>query len=127
MTEFINDLLLGKRVGQLHVIFQIPDSYNSNTFGTIAPPGHLAYVEWFSRPRHRDKIHGMFPVSHSYRQNGDRDASVVELHNVLRPCMLFPKFDLKVNRAWTSDNVLERCKKFFLNHYGDQNIFQTAF
>ncbi|TCD67036.1 hypothetical protein EIP91_000598 [Steccherinum ochraceum] len=119
----------GKRVGQLRVAFKIPDEYNRSIFGSVTPPAHLAYVEWFSKPKshHRDKVHGMFPVSRTYRSNGDRMAAIVELSSVVRPCQLSPKFDTSVNRAWTSENVLERAKNFFINHYSDQHMYQTVF
>lgn len=118
----------GKRVGQLRVIFKIPDAYLPSIFGaSVPPPGNLAYIEWFLRPRRRDKNHSMFPVSRSYKRNGDRDVSVVQLDRVLRPCQLAPKFGVKADRGWTPDNVLERCEHFFINHFGDLHLYQTAF
>lgn len=40
----------GKRVGQIHVIFKIPDRFLHVTFGNCEPPGALAYIEWFTMP-----------------------------------------------------------------------------
>src|SRR6266853_3360932 len=76
----------GTRIGQIRVIFKIPDRFILPMFGTrIKPPGTLAYVEWFTRPRHKALGHKMYPVSRSKRSNGIRDASVVEVDSIIRP------------------------------------------
>ena len=112
----------------MRVVFKIPDAALPKLFGPVEPPsGHLAYVEWFSRPRNKDKTTALFPVSRSYKQNGQRDASIVEVDKIVRPCHLFPKFDKKVNRAWTPENVLDRCDKLFLNPFVDKQMYQSIF
>ena len=111
----------------IRVIFKIPDRFILPTFGPdIEPPGTLAYVEWFTRPRHKVPAHKMYPVSHSKRSSGIRNASVIEINSQLHPCQLFPKFGNRVNQAWTSDNVLERCEQFFVNNWLDLHTYQTT-
>jgi len=117
----------GKRVGQIRVIFKIPERFISQTFGTnVKPPGALAYIEWFTRPRQKAPAHKMYGVSRSMRSDGSRDASVIEVDTIIRSCQLFPKFRGRVNRAWTSDNVLERCEHFFVNNWLDHHTYQTT-
>ena len=117
----------GKRVGQIRVIFKIPERFISQMFDShVKPPGALAYVEWFTRPRHKAPSHKMYRVSRSIRSDGSRDASVIEVDTIIRSCQLFPKFSGRVNRAWTSDNVLERCEHFFVNNWLDHHTYQTT-
>jgi len=117
----------GKRVGQIHVIFKIPERFISQVFGPhVKPPGTLAYIEWFTRPRNEAPAHKMYRVSRSMRSDGSCDASVIEVDTIIRSCQLFPKFSGRVNRAWTSDNVLERCEHFFVNNWLDHHTYQTT-
>jgi hypothetical protein len=90
------------------------------------PPGTLAYIEWFTRPRHKAPAHKMYRVSRSMRSDGTRYASVIEVDTIIRSCQLFPKFSGRVNRAWSSDNVLERCEHFFVNNWLDHHTYQTT-
>ncbi|KAG1743582.1 uncharacterized protein EDB91DRAFT_1080985 [Suillus paluster] len=52
----------GKRVARLKVIFHIPDKHLTK-MGVTRQIGHLAYVEWFSRPRNKDPNSGMYLIS----------------------------------------------------------------
>lgn len=56
-----------------------------------------------------------------------RVASVVPLSDVQRSIQLFPKFGAVVPRDWTSDNVLEKCTKFYVNCFTDRHIYGTFF
>lgn len=105
----------------------------------MARPGHLAYVEWFSRPAasRRDANHRMYAVSRSMHKplgvgrasSGVtvREASIIEVDTIRRSCHLFPKFGLRANRAWTSSNVLDRCETFLLNNWTDHHTYQTVY
>ncbi|KAJ3489193.1 hypothetical protein NLI96_g2329 [Meripilus lineatus] len=99
----------GLRVGQVRVIFKIPEEYHGTLFGKdVTPPGHLAYVEWFSvpKPQDRDSHSHMYHIKRS-QTGGIRHTAVVTVDSLVRPCQLFPKFDLRANRAWFPENVLE--------------------
>ena len=126
VTVQSSDSSVGKRIGQLRVVFKIPDEYLS-VFGSGPRPGHLVYIQWFTRLTRKGKDHALYPVSRSFTTRGDRSAAVIELDTVIRPCPLFPRFDEPVNRAWTSANVLERCDRFFVNPFGDHHMYQAMF
>ncbi|KAG1721614.1 hypothetical protein EDB19DRAFT_1898301 [Suillus lakei] len=113
----------GKRVARLKVIFRIPDEYVTK-MSLPRQIGHLAYVEWFSQPRNKDSNSGMYPISRSYR-NGVLDASVIEVDSMFRTCQLAPRFGRRANRAWTSNNVLDRCKHFLINNFIDHHTYQS--
>ncbi|KAG1760626.1 hypothetical protein EDD22DRAFT_980541 [Suillus occidentalis] len=113
----------GKRVARLKVIFRIPDEYVTK-MSLTRQLGHLAYVEWFSRPRNKDSNSGMYPISRSYR-NGMQDASVIEVDSMLRTCQLAPRFGRRANRAWTLNNVIDRCEHFLINNFIDHHTYQS--
>jgi len=91
--------------------------------GLSGKVGHLAYVEWFSRPRNKDSNHGMYPISRSYR-NSVQCAEVVEVESMFRTCQLVPRFGRRANRGWTSSNVLDQCEHFLVNNFIDHHTYQ---
>ncbi|KAG1893739.1 uncharacterized protein F5891DRAFT_962498 [Suillus fuscotomentosus] len=113
----------GIDVARLKVIFRIPDEYVTK-MSLPRQIGHLAYVEWFSRSRNKDSNSGMYPISRSYR-NGVLDASVIEVDSMFRTCQLAPRFGRRANRAWTSNNVLDRCEHFLINNFIDHHTYQS--
>ncbi len=121
-------LFIGLRVGRLRVIFKIPTHLNHIIFGShITPPQHLAYVEWYTKPGKVDPNSGMYPVSRSKLVNGSRDASVIELSSLSRPCQLCPNFGKKAPRLWTSSEVLDQCNQFFINNFVSHLTYQTIY
>lgn len=117
------------------MIFCIPPRAAAALFGD-APPGPLAYVEWFSPPSLEDRELNarMYHVSRSYkggvRRPGvarDRSAAIVEIDTLIRSCHLAPKFTRLADRSWTTDNVLERADSFIVNNYRDHHAFQTIY
>jgi hypothetical protein len=115
-------------VAQVRVIFKIPDHFAMALFNEgIEIPGHLAYVEWFSLPRAKEHNSGMYSMTRSFKgpQNGMHDAAVVAVESIRCSCQLIPKFDKPCNRAWSAENVLDRCKHFFVNNFVDNYMYQT--
>ncbi|KAG2148156.1 uncharacterized protein EDB93DRAFT_1240504 [Suillus bovinus] len=103
----------GYRVGQICVIFSIPQNSTPTMFPTtIQPPKHLTYVEWFTWfPLTADSNHGMFKVS-CVVQLGERVASIIPFGPV-------------TPHQWTSSEVLKQCNTFFVNSYIDRHTFVT--
>ena len=91
-------------------------------------PGHLAYVEWFTRPTaaSKDVDSGMYVVSRSQTQ-GCRHAAIIEVDTILRTCQLVPKFGQRANRVWTPHNVLELCSTFFVNNFVNHLTYQIIY
>lgn len=96
-------------VAQIRVIFRLPED-----FGMFTEP--LAYVEWFTPLSSLVPDIGMYKISPSTRRN-QRRASIIPLSQVERTVHLIPKFGRAVDSSWTSDNVLEKCKSFYVNPY----------
>lgn len=91
------------------MIFELPSAY-----GTFPEP--LAYVEWFKLLRAPDPEHGMYKTSRSSRQHR-RNASIIPASQIARSCHLIPIFGQEVDTRWTTHNVLEESKEFYVNHY----------
>jgi hypothetical protein len=118
---------VGLRVGRLRAIFRIRQNVIHRTFPAgVPPPGHLAYVEWYSLSQNPGAHHKLYSVS-KISDPKARQASVIELKDVRRTCQLWPKFGAKANRQWTSENVLDKCDKFFLGNRSDTHVFQTLY
>jgi len=106
----------GYRVGQVRVIFTLPDSVCG------VPSEHLAYIEWFTKFTTPDNDHRMFKLNRSV-ENGERVASIVPVSTIRRSTHLFPKFGSAVPEGWSSDNVLKECATFYLNPFTDRHMY----
>ncbi|KIJ05946.1 hypothetical protein PAXINDRAFT_103573 [Paxillus involutus ATCC 200175] len=123
----------GYRVGQVRVVFSISAQARDLMFGhsttniSAVVPQHLAYVEWFTpfSPT-PERNHAMYKVTRSI-VDGERMASIVPVANIRRSVHLIPKFGATAPREWTSSNVLERCKTFFVNPFTDRHAYRTIF
>lgn len=110
------------------MIFKIPEALESVTFGNgVQPPGHLAYVDWFTSPGQKDDVSGMYPVMYSKLSSGEQESSIIELSTVVRTCQLLPDFGKVVNTSWTSDTVLDRCNRFYISNWKDNLTYQTIY
>ncbi|KAG0692558.1 hypothetical protein DFH29DRAFT_1084661 [Suillus ampliporus] len=107
----------GVRVAQVRIIFTLPRQFQVGTFSRA-----LAYVKWFTPLREPDPSSGLRQVSRSTRQL-HRNAAVIHLDEIVRPCHLIPKLGPSVDPGWTSANVYEMAHDFYLNTYIDLETF----
>lgn len=115
----------GYRVGQVRVVFTLPDRILRHfpQECQAALSQHLAYVEWFTTfPSKPELNHQLYKLKRSFT-HGDRLASIVPVKNIARSIHLFPKFGQVAPRAWTWNNVLEKCSTFFVNSFSDSNMY----
>ncbi|KAF9474258.1 hypothetical protein BDN70DRAFT_815973 [Pholiota conissans] len=121
----------GTRVGQVRVIFSLPESCHRSLFPSgIAPPRHLVYIEWFSRfTRRPDPILKMYKVSRALLTDGNRVASIVPVSLLQRSVHLFPKWGRDRERylKWSADTVLEECDTFYLNSFKDRHTYYNVY
>ena len=121
-------VMQGLRVGRIRTIFKIPTELESRTFGVgMEPPGHLAYVDWFTKLGTKDTDSGMYPLSYSRLASGIQESSIIEVACIVRTCHLFPSFGRSVNTEWTSENVLDCCSRFYLSNWKDKLTYQTIY
>ncbi|KAJ7119227.1 hypothetical protein C8R43DRAFT_1152418 [Mycena crocata] len=113
----------GYRVGRVRVVFKLARRITDMLFPDAPPPGHLAYVEWFSAfPRSPEPNHLMYKIS----RPADRIASIIPIENIRRSIHLFPQFGPVVPRAWTSQNVLDMATKFYVSPWSDRHAYITV-
>ena len=108
------------------MVFELPNRVIPEVFSTLdTPPGHLAYVEWFTPlPRRPDPKHGMYRVSR-VMENGRRSASVIPVESIIQSVHLIPQFGPVVPREWHSFTVLELCNSFYVNPFADVHSYLT--
>jgi hypothetical protein len=120
----------GFRVAQIRVVFRILPKASAILFPThslTTVPKHLAYVEWFSPFTHNpDNTHGMYKISRSFKE-GERLASVIPVHDVVRSVVLFPKFGAVAPREWSTSTVLEECTTFYVNPFTDRHSYLNLY
>ncbi|KAI0688324.1 hypothetical protein BC835DRAFT_1550045 [Cytidiella melzeri] len=100
----------GLTVAQVRVIFCLPETVS------YLSKHPLAYVEWFTPFQPYGDITGMFSVAPSQR-NRRRRVSIIPITAIVRSCHLIPVWGRAANIHWTSENVLERCTRFYVNTY----------
>ncbi|KDQ49252.1 hypothetical protein JAAARDRAFT_201038 [Jaapia argillacea MUCL 33604] len=118
----------GYRVAQVRAVFRLPPKVSQAMFPShITPPEHLAYVEWFTpfkstpEPNHR-----MYQISRSVK-DGKRVSAVVAVEDIQSSVHLYPLFGPVLCRAWSSDDVLEECTRFYVNCFKDPYTHITLY
>ena len=94
---------------QVQVIFHLPQEY-----GTFTHP--LAYVKWFTAFSTPTANLGMYQISHSSCSH-HRQASIIPITQIKCSVHLILKFGKQMDVSWSADDVLERCKYFYVNCY----------
>lgn len=105
----------GVRVAQVRTIFTLP-----RQFGTYSRA--LAYIEWFTPFRQPDPSSRLHQVSRSTRQLR-RNAAVIHVDEIVRPCHLIPKMGQSVDVTLRSGNAYEVVNDFFFNEFIDSEMF----
>ena len=96
-------------MGQVRSIFCLPEE-----FGSFPDP--LTYVEWFTAFQSPVSDLKMYQISRSTRQYRRR-ASIILVTQIEHTVHLIPKFGQQMDLTWSADDVLERCKTFYVNLY----------
>ncbi|KAJ7131567.1 hypothetical protein C8R43DRAFT_930595, partial [Mycena crocata] len=99
----------GLFAGRVRAVFALPVEY-----GMFSVP--LAYVEWFKPLTQVDADLGMYKLSPA-TQAQRRRSSIIPVTYISRSCHLIPRFSHRIDRTLTTDDVLDRCKSFYLNCY----------
>ncbi|KAG1764087.1 hypothetical protein EV702DRAFT_1189752 [Suillus placidus] len=107
----------GVRVAQVRIIFTLPRQFQVGTSSRA-----LAYIEWFTPLQEPDPSSGLRQVSRSTRQL-HRNAAVIYIDEIVRPCHLIPKMGPSVDPGWTSANAYEMANDFYLNTFIDLETF----
>ncbi|KAJ6550698.1 hypothetical protein B0H10DRAFT_2169918 [Mycena sp. CBHHK59/15] len=118
----------GYRVGQVRVIFSIPEKSIEKIFKAgVNVPKYLVYVEWFTAFKSQpEPNHLMYKISR-LEKHGARVSSIISIDNIRRSVHLFPKFGRVAPREWTSSDVLEKCPTFFVSCFTDRHSYVTIY
>ncbi|RDB24482.1 hypothetical protein Hypma_008517 [Hypsizygus marmoreus] len=108
--------LEGLRIAHVRVLFALPSVYRVQT------PHPLAYVEWFTPFNTVDPITGLYTVKPSTR-NRHVYGEIISIDRIVRNCHLLPKFGRRKDTSWTTENVVNRCKVFYVSPYSDAHMF----
>lgn len=110
---FLSDL----RVARVKFLFNLP-----RQFGDWPHP--LAYIEWFNSIRDREDSTGLYQLTRSDLAFAQQSAAVVSVTQLVRICHLIAcTKSPKIDKTWTSSNVLDKGKYFLLNHYFDLDLY----
>ncbi|RPD72981.1 hypothetical protein L226DRAFT_546761 [Lentinus tigrinus ALCF2SS1-7] len=107
--------------------YRLPPDACQQYFPDSVPPGHLAYIEWYTAFTQPDPVHGMYRISRSRDGNGCLRASVVEVRHIRRSCHLYPVSHGPIDRSWTSSTVLDKCEDFWVSPFSDMHMYMTLF
>ena len=107
----------GLRVACVQAIFCIPEHYSPEYCKLVA------FVKWFTLfCSELDSDTGMFKVSHS-SQNHCCQVSIIWLSQIVCSCHLIPVRGKSIDCSWTSENILDCCKQFYVNPYLQHHNF----
>ncbi|KAH9847915.1 hypothetical protein C2E23DRAFT_764435 [Lenzites betulinus] len=118
-----NYCFAGYRVGRVRLLFTLPPELQRLRVESTDPHAHLAYVELYtpfaSNPEQYSKL---YTIAHSY-SNLIRKVAIVPVSYIFRSCHLIPRSGSRVDRAWSSDTVLDDCSSMYLNAFSDHHMY----
>ncbi|KAJ3888376.1 hypothetical protein GG344DRAFT_53755 [Lentinula edodes] len=119
------EFLQGMQIGRVRVIFSLPTRNLGTLFPkSIAPPSHLAYVEWFTKFSQKPEPHtGLYRVKPQLCKDGSRATSVIPLEAIQRSVHLYPKWGGSVPSSWTHESVLDESPSFLLSSFKDTHMY----
>ncbi|KAH9913037.1 uncharacterized protein B0H18DRAFT_888938 [Fomitopsis serialis] len=125
----------GTRAGRVKVIFTLPKKFHARRGGGSAPAwwpkGPLAYVEWYTRfSGTADPTHLMYAVNRPpLRSDGLPQGKIIPVSQIRQSCQLVPAYPDRsqgvVPPDWTSENVLDKADKLFINNWASMYSYQT--
>ncbi|KAI0701573.1 hypothetical protein C8T65DRAFT_579586, partial [Cerioporus squamosus] len=123
IAENLADTLAGYRVGQVRAIFSLPPDLQRLRPDPVDAHAHLAYVELYTPFKDAPEPYiQLYKIMRSYREM-KRHAVVLPVQQIFRSCHLLPVCGSRINRAWTSDTVLEECDTMYLNSFSDHHMY----
>lgn len=119
----------GYHVGRVRVVFSLPVAARRLLFRQAdGAPTLLAYVEWYTKFRSQPEAHHLlYKISPMADERGDAICSIVPVKDIRQSVHLFPKFGPSAPAEWTSSNVLDLCKTFYVNLFGNKYIYRTMY
>ncbi|KAF8881107.1 hypothetical protein BD779DRAFT_1675598 [Infundibulicybe gibba] len=103
--------LASLRVAQVRLIFILPEHLQAPRL-----PTHLAYIEWFTPFRERQRDSKLHMVKRSTQNRGPA-AEIIPIEHIISSCHLSPKFGTTHRATWTPDEALEQCISSSLDKY----------
>ncbi|KAI0690834.1 hypothetical protein BC835DRAFT_1280189 [Cytidiella melzeri] len=121
--------ITGNHVGQVRVVFSLPKAAHSILFPhEHSVPTHLAYVEWYTKPRSQpEPNHRLYKISRLVDERGDPICSIVPVKDIHQSVHLFPRFGASAPTEWTSFNVLDKCRTFYINPFSSKFMYRTLY
>ncbi|KAJ7206698.1 hypothetical protein C8J57DRAFT_1441201 [Mycena rebaudengoi] len=107
------------------LVVEDPDQYHpsSGIKGLRVAQSHpLAYIEWFTGFNRPDKTTGLYTIHRSSRAQR-RNAAIVSVEHIVRTCHLMGKCGARIDRKWTTDNVIDEAAYLHFNPYIDVDSF----
>lgn len=91
------------------------------------PSEPLTYIEWFAKLKtDPEPHHGMYLITNSIPlADGHPPGAIVKLSSICQSCHLIPDFSNGVLTEWSTDTVLDKCKRFYLNNFSSKYAYQT--
>jgi hypothetical protein len=110
-------------VGRVRAFFRMPSHLAAEL------PDVYAYIEWFTDPTITSGTTcGMFSVARQLLYGQHRVTSVIPVSDIFRSCHLLPiqRSGNECPAEWTSQNVLERAPRLFVNSYLDPHMYSLT-
>ena len=118
-------LLLGYRVAQLRLIFQLEVDQKHPLYNRP-----LAYVHLFTLTSTACPNSKLYKVSKEECSRGGTRrplGAVVELTSIARAIHLIPHYGPAVHRCLNSNNSLDLCQTFWVNSFLDKETYQAVY